>query len=54
MKANLKLLHKYKHIFTRQQFSTLRGQILAGDIDGFHKGLTKLLKRRCNNGTAQT
>jgi hypothetical protein len=54
MKADLELLYKYKYLLTRQQFSTFKGQILSGDINGFHKGLTKLMQRRCNNGTPQT
>lgn len=31
---------------TRQQVKTLRGQALAGDIDGAIKGLEKILKRK--------
>ena len=30
----------------RQQVKTLRGQALAGDIDGAIKGLEKILKRK--------
>lgn len=32
---------------TKQQFKTLRGQVLAGDGDGALKGLRKILERRC-------
>lgn len=35
-----------KDKLTRQQYSTLKGQILAGDSDGAMKGLRKLLSRR--------
>lgn len=34
-----------KSRLTRQQYSTLKGQILAGDSDGAMKGLRKLLMR---------
>lgn len=30
---------------TRQQYKTLRGQVLAGDGDGAMKGLRKILRR---------
>ena len=31
---------------TRQQIKTLRGQALAGDIDGAIKGLERILERK--------
>lgn len=31
---------------TSQQFRTLKGQILAGDVEGAEKGLAKLLRRQ--------
>ena len=31
-----------KRMLTRQQYKTLRGQILAGDADGAMRGLAKL------------
>ena len=31
-----------KRSLTRQQYKTLKGQILAGDADGAMRGLTKL------------
>lgn len=34
-----------KSRLTRQQYSTLKGQILAGDSDGAMKGLRKLLMK---------
>lgn len=34
-----------KDKLTRQQYSTLRGQILAGDPEGAMKGLKRLLRR---------
>lgn len=33
----------YSDRLTRQQVRTLRGQVLAGDVDGAEKGLTKIL-----------
>lgn len=43
MNEYLKLLKKYRKRLTRQQLLTLRGQILSGDIEGFKKGLKKVL-----------
>ena len=43
MNEYIKLLKKYRKRLTRQQLLTLRGQILTGDIDGFKKGLRKVL-----------
>lgn len=31
---------------TRQQFSTIKGQAIAGDLKGAQKGLQKLLRER--------
>lgn len=39
-------LKKYNKRLSRQEMRTLRGQALAGDIDGAKKGLVKLLERR--------
>lgn len=36
---------------SRQQFRTLKGQIIAGDAEGARKGLDKILKRN-KKGTA--
>ena len=37
----IKLLKDYRGIFPRQTIKTLRGQALAGDIEGVKKGLKK-------------
>lgn len=42
----LLLLRNTKHRLTKQQYKTIRGQILAGDADGAIKGLRKVLQRR--------
>lgn len=42
----LMLLRNTKHRLTKQQYKTIRGQILAGDPDGAIKGLRNILKRR--------
>jgi hypothetical protein len=44
-------LKHYKRRLRPQQYTTLRGQILAGDIDGALQGLRKLLKRGKENAT---
>lgn len=38
------LLKEYKNQLTKQQYKTLKGQILSGDIEGFRKGLFKIIK----------
>ena len=48
MEENLKLLSKYRLNLSRQQFKTFKGQILAGDINAFRKGLIKVLERDMN------
>ena len=35
-----------KRSLTRQQYKTLKGQILAGDADGAMRGLDTIVKRR--------
>ena len=54
MKEYFKLLKKYKYQITKQQYRTFKGQIIAGDIKGFIKGLQTVLYkkgRRNNYGT---
>lgn len=40
------LLKRCKRRLTKQQYKTLKGQIIANDIDGFRKGLFNILKRK--------
>ena len=42
---SIKTLKKYKYKLTKQQYKTLKGQIIHGDIIGFKKGLIKILNR---------
>ena len=49
MQECFKLLKRYKYLLTRQQKRTLKGQILSGDINGFKKGLYKLINRKWLN-----
>jgi hypothetical protein len=37
-------------IITRQQYDTIRGQAVNGDLNGAEKGLKKLLKRGISYG----
>lgn len=46
------LLNAHHSQLTRQQFKTLRGQILAGDAKGAKKGLSNILERRQSVGNA--
>ena len=39
-------LYEHKNMLTYQQYRTFRGQICAGDIAGFHKGLDRILKEQ--------
>ena len=41
-----KLIKEYRHLLTRQQVTTLNGQIKAGNEEGALKGLIKILKRQ--------
>jgi hypothetical protein len=50
MKQSFNLLKANKHILTKQQYRTLKGQILSGDITGFEKGLNTIKERRVKYG----
>ena len=39
-------LKVYRDILTYQQWRTLRGQALSGDIEGAEKGLIKIIRRK--------
>jgi len=41
-----KLIKEYRCLLTRQQVTTLNGQIKAGNEEGALKGLKKILKRQ--------
>lgn len=47
----LMILRNTKNRLTKQQYKTLRGQVLAGDPDGALKGLRNILKRRAERMT---
>lgn len=42
----LKLLKSKRSYLSKQQYKTLRGQVLAGDRDGAMKGLDTIFSRR--------
>ena len=48
LKLFIKTLNEYKRRLTSQQFRTIKGQALAGDVVGARKGLNKLMERRCD------
>ena len=50
-RAALTILRNAKPLLNRQQYKTLRGQILAGDPRGAVKGLGKILRRRQDTPT---
>lgn len=37
-------LKTYRYRLTKQQYKTFKGQILAGDLEGFRKGLFNVIK----------
>ena len=41
----MKDLKKYKKYLTKQQYKTLKGQILSGNKDGAMKGLRKIMRK---------
>jgi hypothetical protein len=41
-----RLLKANRHLLTRQQYRTIKGQATAGDLYGAWAGLWKLLERR--------
>lgn len=41
----IKQLNQNKNILTKQQYKTLKGQAVAGDVAGANKGLMKILQR---------
>ena len=41
-----KLIKEYRYLLTRQQVTTLNGQIKVGNEEGALKGLKKILKRQ--------
>lgn len=43
----MKKLKDSRPYLTKQQYRTVKGQALSGDIDGAEKGLNLLLNRRC-------
>ena len=40
------IIKEYRHLLTRQQVTTLNGQIKADNEEGALKGLKKILKRQ--------
>ena len=41
-----KELKKHKNQLTKQQYRTIKGQLIAGDITGGMKGLKRLLNKK--------
>lgn len=40
-----KRLKESKKYLTKQQYRTIKGQLIAGDVEGANKGLNRLLKK---------
>ena len=45
MYTTIKMFDKNKSKLTKQQYKTLRGQCLAGDVEGAIRGYYKILRR---------
>ena len=45
MKQYYELLKKHKNKLTKQQYCTLKGQLRAGDVNGFIKGFKKVINK---------
>lgn len=45
MKQAFKTLKSHKNRLSKQQYRTFKGQILSNDIEGFYKGLNKMLQK---------
>lgn len=45
MQSALSYLKKKKPELTVQQYSTIKGQILAGDVDGAIRGIDRVVER---------
>ena len=43
----MKKLKNNRPYLSKQQYRTIKGQALSGDIDGAEKGLNSFLRRRC-------
>lgn len=43
MNESMQLLKEYKKGLNKHQYMTFKGQILKGDIQGFRKGLFKVI-----------
>ncbi len=41
-----KLLKDSREYLTHQQYKTIKGQIIAGDVEGARKGLHRLLRKK--------
>lgn len=48
------VLKYHRAQLTRQQFKTLKGQLIAGDADGAMKGLKRILNRSQKNVLAKS
>lgn len=42
------MLKHYKYKLTKQQYNTIKGQIMKGDLDGALKGINKCIKYDIN------
>ena len=40
------IIKEYRHLLTRQQVTTINGQVKAGNKEGALKGLIKIIKRQ--------
>ena len=49
IQSAFKTLKQNRRLLTRQQYNTIKGQLIAGDITGALKGLKKIKTERKNH-----
>ena len=54
MNSFIRELKQYRHILSKQTISTLRGQAIAGDVEGAKKGLETALNKKQSNKDKMT
>lgn len=54
MNSFIKELKQYRHILSKQTISTLRGQVISGNVEGAIKGLQTALNKKQSNKDKMT
>ena len=54
MNSFIKELKQYRHLIPKQTLKSIRGQALAGDVEGARKGLQTALNKKQSNKDKMT